>query len=97
MPPVPAIEVIYDPNSLAAVLSRLELNGQTCLQTVKDLAMKQEKSHAELNVRLDEQDRQLAALKTESILRDKQVKWAVAIIAAVGWAINAFISWKRSS
>lgn len=90
-------EPLYQPNSVTAVLSRLETNVGMCVDSLGRLDSEFCSAHKRLHERLDAQDVDLQALKTQEAVRGRQVKWAVAIIAAVGWALNALISWRRET
>jgi hypothetical protein len=88
-------EPIYEPNSFTAVLSRLDTSVAACVASVDALKNEFQSAHVRLHERLDEHEQDLRALKTAEAVRKKEVKWAVAIVAMVGWGINAVISWYR--
>jgi hypothetical protein len=88
-------EEIYQKNSVTAVLSRLELGITNCSDSIAGLRTEFKDAHTRLHERLDAHEKDLVDLKTSEAIRDKQVKWAVGIIAFVGWALNALITWRR--
>ena len=51
----------------------------------------------ENNERFEEHSNDIRSLKEANKLHDAKLKWGVAIIAVLGWGINAYISWKRGS
>jgi hypothetical protein len=87
----------YDPNSLNAVLSRLELGLSGCNSSLSAFREEFKVADRRLHGRLDSHEKDLVDLKEAEATRTKIVKWSVAAIAVVGWAINAVISWKRGS
>jgi hypothetical protein len=51
----------------------------------------------ENNERFEQHAKDIRELKEANKLHDAKLKWGVAIIAVLGWGINAYISWKRGS
>lgn len=87
----------YNPNSFTAVLSRLETGILNCGEALGSLRTEFKEAHVRLHERLDMHEKDLVDLKTNEAVRDKQVKLAVAIIAVIGWGVNALITWKRGA
>jgi hypothetical protein len=88
---------MYEPNSFTAVLSRLETNVGSCVDALEALRSDYKEGQRRLHERLDSHEEDIGRLKEADTIRKREVKWAVAIIAVVGWAANAAIAWIRGT
>lgn len=87
----------FNPNSpdamFAAILLRIQelKDGQESIRGDFQLA------NATVHRRVDDCATEISKLKTAEEVRKREVKWAVAGIAVIGWVINALISLKSHS
>ena len=90
-------EPLYEPNSFTAVLTRLDTKVDTVVASLVDLKTEFKEAHQRLHKRLDTHEEDLRALKSSEAVRKKEMKWAVALIALIGWGINAALAWMRGA
>ncbi len=96
MPNKMGADTPFDPNSHNALFA-------TILERVSEVkegqvAMRRDFIDTQSRVfkRIDAHEAKISSLETSDAIRTRQAKWAVAVIAVVGWTINAAIAWKQA-
>ena len=95
-------EEMYEPNSVTAVLSRLETTLNGVADTQKSMRIEAVEVYKRVHERIDETNLAIAAqaksvsdLQTTDKIRTRLAAAGVMVAAVVGWLINVIISVKQ--
>lgn len=88
-------ESSYDPNSISAVLSRLETKADESKEAFTQMKADFEVFKERIWTVIKEDREAIQDLKTSDAVRNKAVTVILSAAALLGWAIDLYVSWKH--
>jgi predicted Ser/Thr protein kinase len=85
----------YEPNSLAAVLSRIETNVKVSADNLLEFRSETKEAYASLHKKLEEHATDITTLKASEGARDKQIKKALVLGGVLIAGGQLLIEWIR--